>query len=124
MFLVTSVVTVDLTTFLYNPFEHHHEVNLVAATSKELAFHTPPEVTPPVVVASVIVVVKAGQAGAILEVAVLITYVGLTVVSYVLNKVLLLQQAPPSAAAVEYHVDSSVVGTSWPIDVAQVVLAD
>lgn len=112
MFLVTSVVPVDATTFLYNPFEHHHEVNLVAATSKELAFHLPPVVVLLVVVASVIVVVKAGQAGAILEVAVLITYVGLIVASYVLNKVLLLQQAPPSAAAVEYHVDSSVVGTS------------
>ena len=67
MFLVTSVVKVDLTTFLYNPFEHHHEVNLVAATSKELVSHLPPEVVLLEVVASVIVVVKAGQAGAILE---------------------------------------------------------
>jgi len=67
MFLVTSTVLVDLTTFLYNPFEHHHEVNLVAATSKELAFHLPPVVALLAVVALVIVVAKAGQAGAILE---------------------------------------------------------
>jgi hypothetical protein len=65
MFLVTSVVEVDLTTFLYNPFEHHHEVNLVAATSKELTLNIPPVGVPPV--ASVIVVEKAGQAGPILE---------------------------------------------------------
>jgi hypothetical protein len=50
---------------LYNPFEHHHEVNLVAATSKELASHLPPAAGDPEEL--VIVVVKAGQAGAILE---------------------------------------------------------
>jgi len=42
MFLVTSTVEVDLTTFLYNPFEHHHEVNLVEPTSKALTLNIPP----------------------------------------------------------------------------------
>lgn len=111
MFLVTSVVAVDLTTFLYNPFEHHHEVNLVAATSKLLTLNLPLTTGGPPV-ASVTEVVKIGQEYYTFSVAAPTVYDGLTVPICVTNAVLLLQQAPPSAAAVEYHVDSSVVGTS------------